>query len=215
MAVMRSVTAAVGAMLLALTASPASAGPPEELEDPFAYTTPDVENGLVVFVNTSREAFCTDLQVSRELAILAWLEAGMVDPFPEWALERPDGFETWTPMLNDTPRGAIVHLDESDQHLEAWWMDEPEDATGVGACTDSDDRLELFATGTVDLRAIANDFFGSGLRGASIEHFRGSGELTGVDGTEYRYRFSYRLMLPCNEPPGRPCEVFGSSLSAR
>jgi hypothetical protein len=122
----RSICAALGALLLAgSTATPASAGPPLDFEEAFAFTGPDLDNGLVVFINTGREAFCSADQVARERAIIDWLEADMVDPFPEWALERPEGFETWTPLVVDTPKGAVAHLNESGQHIELWYMDDP------------------------------------------------------------------------------------------
>ncbi|RXZ50021.1 hypothetical protein [Agromyces binzhouensis] len=217
MSINRSLTAALGAVLLVgVTASPAAAaGPPEVFEDPFAFTGPDLDNGLVVFINTSREAFCTDEQVAREVAIVDWFEGGMVDPFPEWALERPAGFETWTPNLIDSPKGVIANLDEGDQHIELWWLDEPEDSFGVGACLDTDDRLELFATGSAEIKANASDLFEGGLRSAAIDHFRGKADLIGVDGNDYAYSFSWRLVLPCDEPPGRPCEVTNFSLAQR
>lgn len=217
MSITRSLTVALGAMLLlGVTASPAGAGgPPEVFEDPFAFTGPDLDNGFAVFVNTSREAFCTQEQVERELAFIEWIEGGMVDPFPEWALERPEGFETWTPLVIDSPKGIIANLDESDQYIELWRLDEPEDGFGVGACLDTDDRDELFATGTADIKATATDLFESGLRPAAIDHFRGKADLVGVDGNDYTYSFSWRLILPCTEPPGRPCEVAKFALSQR
>ncbi|MGA8046258.1 MAG: hypothetical protein WCA30_08330 [Dermatophilaceae bacterium] len=217
MALNRSLTAAVGAMLLlGVTASPAGAGgPPEVFEDPFAFTGPDFDNGFAVFINTSREAFCTDEQVAREVAIIDWLEGGMVDPFPEEALERPAGFETWTPAIIDSPHGIIANLKESNQYTELWRLDDPADAFGVGACLDTDDRLELFATGSADIKANATDLFEEGLRPAAIDNFRGKAELVGVDGNDYTYSFSWRLILPCSEPPGRPCEVAKFSLSGR
>jgi hypothetical protein len=49
--------------------------------------------------------------------------------------------------------------------------------------------------------------FGSGLRPATIDNFWGKAELIGVDGEDSAYSFSWRQILPCDEPPGRPCEV--------
>lgn len=217
MAIRRPLAVALSAMLLlGVTASPASAaGPPEVFNDPFAFTGPDFDHGLVVFINTSREAFCTDEQTAREQAFVDWIEGGMTDPFPEWALERPEGFETWTPKVIDSPHGVIANLKESDQYIELWWMDEPEDSFGVGACLDSDDRDEMFAAGTASIKATATDLFEGGLRPAAIDHFRGRADLVGVDGSDYRYSFSWRLILPCEEPPGRPCEVARFALSER
>ena len=218
MTITRSLTAALGAvLLLGVAAAPATAaGPPKVFEEPFAFTGPDLEHGFVVFINTSREAFCTDEQVAREQAIIDWIEAGAVEEdFPEWAHERPEGFELWTAMFNDTPRGAIAHLNENDQHIELWRLDEPEDAPGVGACTDSDNRDEMFASGNADIKATVTDLFGSGQRPTALDTSRGQADLVGVDGKDYRYTFSWRLILPCTEPPGRPCEMTHFALSER
>jgi hypothetical protein len=175
-----------------------------------------LDNGLVVFINASREAFCSDEQVAREQAIIGWLEAGAVEEdFPEWAIERPAGFETWTPLVVDVPKGAVARLNESGQHIELWRLDDPADAPGLGACTDTDDRDELFATGTASIKSTVSDLFGQGLRPAALDHTRGHADLVGVDGADYRYTFSWRLILPCTEPPGRPCEVSNFALSKR
>ncbi|MFN2344840.1 MAG: hypothetical protein ABR616_03895 [Dermatophilaceae bacterium] len=214
----RALAAALGAvLLLGVAAAPATAvGPPEVFEDPFAFTGPDFEHGFVVFINTSRQAFCSDEQVAREQAIIDWIGNGAVEEeFPEWALERPAGFETWTPQTIDSPKGLIAQLNESDQHIELWRLDEPEDAFGVGACLDTDDRHELFASGSATIKGTVNDLFESGLRPASVDYIRGTADLQGVDRSDYRYTFSWRLMLPCTEPPGRPCEVARFSLSER
>jgi hypothetical protein len=218
MTIKRSLTAALGAvLLLGVAAAPASAvGPPEVFEDPFAFTGPDFEHGFAVFINTSREAFCTDEQVAREQAFIDWIADGAIEEdFPEWALERPAGFETWMPQTIDSPKGLIAQLNESDQHIELWWLDEPEDAFGVGACLDTDDRYELFASGSATIKGTANDLFESGLRPAAIDYIRGTADLQGVDGSDYRYTFSWRLILPCTEPPGRPCEVSKFALTER
>jgi len=216
-AISRPLAAVLGAMLLlGLAAAPAQAvGPPEVFEDPFAFTGPDYDHGLVVFINTSRESFCTEEQVGRELALVEWIEGGMVDPFPEWALERPAGFQTWTPKVIDSPHGVIANLKESGQYIELWWLDEPEDSYGIGACLDTDDRDALFATGTADIKATATDLFESGLRPVALDHVKGSADLASVDGQDYRYSFSWRALIPCQEPPGRPCEVTHFALSQR
>jgi hypothetical protein len=73
----------------------------------------------------------------------------------------------------------------------------------------------VFATGTADIKATVNDLFGQGLRPAALDHTRGSAKLLGVDGTGYRYTFSWRLILPCTEPPGRPCEIARFALTER
>jgi hypothetical protein len=62
MPITRSLTTATTAMLLlgSIGSRVAAAGPPAVFEDPFAFTGPDLTHGLVVFIDTSREAFCTD-----------------------------------------------------------------------------------------------------------------------------------------------------------
>jgi hypothetical protein len=153
--------------------------------------------------------------VQRELAFVEWSEGGMVDPFPEWALERPEGSDTCPPMVIDSPKAVIAHLRESDQYIKLWWRDEPEDSFGIGACLDTDDRDELFATGTATIRATATDLFDGGRRPAAVDHFRGSAALVGVDGSNYGYSFSWRSITPCEEPPGRPCDATRFALSER
>ncbi|WP_438854930.1 hypothetical protein [Agromyces sp. M3QZ16-3] len=202
-------TLAAAALLLSAPAAPAAAvgGPPEAFDDPFAFTGPDFTNGFVVFINTTRDEFCTSEQVAREQAIVDWIEGGMVDPFPEWALERPAGIETWTPQLIATPKGTIGRLSVSDQVIELWWLDDEIDAPGVGACLDTDDRSERFAVGTADVRAMVTDFFGEGLRAASLDRFSGTADLVGDDGHEYGYRFLWHQLLPCTLDPGPRCEL--------
>lgn len=69
--------------------------------------------------------------------------------------------------------------------------------------------------GTAEIKANATDLFESGLRPAAIDNFRGKADLVGVDGNDYAYSFSWRLILPCDEPPGRPCEVTKFALAQR
>lgn len=217
MSAIRSLFALVAAVLLAgASAGPAAAaGPPEELEDPFAFTGPDFTNGFAVFINTTRESFCTAEQVAREQAIIDWLEGGMVDPFPESALDRPAGLETWTPKVIDTPKGTIGHLSEVDQVIELWWLDDESDAYGVGACLDTDDRNERFATGTADISAKATDFYGQGVRAVSLDRVDGTADLIGEDGGNYDYAFLWHQLLPCTLDPGPRCELARFTLTER
>jgi hypothetical protein len=202
-----SVLLAATALLLAPAAPVSAGGPPVVFPDPFAFTGPDYENGLAVFVNTSRESFCTPEQVDREQMVVDWLLGGMVDPFPEEALERPEGFQTWTPKLVDSPKGAIAHLRESDQHLELWRLDAPEDSFGVGACLDTDDTDEMLGTGTASVKATATDLFESGARPHAVDHFSGKGSIVATDGARYTYSFFYHQLIPCDPDKAPRCEV--------
>lgn len=205
----RRLSALIAAMaLLAVPAGPAVAGgPPVTFNDPFAFTAPDYVHGLAIFVNTSRDSFCVPEQVAREQAIVDWILGGMVDPFPEGVMERPEGFTTWTPQLIDSPKGAIAHLRESGQYLELWTLDQPEDSFGVGACLDTDDSGELFATGTASVKATATDLFETGARPHALDHFSGKGEVVATDGTAYSYSFFYHQLVPCDPDKPPRCEV--------
>lgn len=207
---LRLVTRVLLSVLLgaALTSAPATAGPPERTADPFAFVAPDLENGLAIFVNTSHASFCTPEQVAREQAILDWLEAGMIDPFPEHALERPDGFVAVPALLRTTPTGVVATTRGAvrDLHMELWTLDAPEDDPGIGPCLGTDDSGELFATGTSTFSGVGTDFEGWGLRPTSIDKTRGGGEVTTPEGARYHYSWSFLQHLPCREQ-GPVCEV--------
>lgn len=201
------------ALLLAPTGPASAGGPPEVFPDPFAFTGPDYDNGFAVFVNTSRAAFCVPEQVEREQKVVDWLLAGMVDPFPDGVFERPPGFTTWTPKVIDSPKGVIAHLRESDQHLEMWRLDAPEDSFGIGACLDTDDANERFATGTTSIKATATDLFESGGRPHAVDHLSGRGTVVGTDGTAYAYSFLYHQLIPCDPDKAPRCEVVRAALA--
>ena len=89
-----------------MMAAPAAASPPERFEEPFTPNFPDLENDLAVFVNIDRDSYCTEEVVAFEVAIVAWIAGGMMDPFPEerghghteaeeWTINSREGLSGW------------------------------------------------------------------------------------------------------------------------
>ncbi len=206
----RLVTSVLLSLVLgaAFSPAPAMAGPPERIADPFAFVAPDLENGLVIFVNTSHASFCTPEQVEREQAILDWLEEGMVDPFPEEALERPDGFAPVPALLRTTPTGVVATTRGTvqDLHMELWTLDAPDDDPGIGPCLGTDDSGQLFASGTSTFTGVGTDFDGWGRRPTAIDKTRGAGEVTTPEGARFHYSWSFLQHFPCLEH-GPKCEI--------
>ena len=195
------------AVLMVLGAAPASAAPPERTAIPLAFTGPDLDNDLVIFLNTSREAYCDEEQVEYELAAAEWLEGGMVGPPPGEDLQPAVGFEAIPAKLVATAKGLIATARASDLHMELWRLDDSEDQLGIGACLDTDDQDELVATGTSTFKGFINDLEGGELRPTSIDHTQGRAQVTGVDGTTYRYAWFFHQHVPCVDGPGPRCEV--------
>lgn len=203
-------------MLAGVMAAPATAAPPDKFEVPFTILFPDLENELVVFVNTDRDAYCTEEVVQWENDVIAWLAGGeMGDPPPEPAF--PDGFEGITVQVKETGQGAIVALVKgSDLNLELWNIDSEEDRPLVGPCTDTDDDGIFFAAGTVSFQANDNDVFASGTRGNSFGD-QGKGEVTDVDGNDYSYSWKFHVNDRCYEPEDGPpaCLIDMATLKAK
>jgi hypothetical protein len=194
----------------------ASAGPSpvDRTSDAFPFTGPDYENSLVIFVNSSRETFCTPEQVEFEQAVRDWLDAGMQGPFPDEPLPHPQGLGSFPIQLVDTPMGVIVNTRGPAQglHMELWVLDDASDQVGVGACLDTDDADELFGTGTGSFRGFVTDAFGllfsaQLARPWFIDHTQGSGEVTSPDGERYSYSWMFHQHIPCDGAPGPVCET--------
>ncbi|HEX6335455.1 MAG TPA: hypothetical protein VFZ85_00735 [Jiangellaceae bacterium] len=93
---------------------------------------PDFDNGLVGFLNTTRESYC------------AWEAGGHVGPAPLLI----DASPAWSRV---TGTGELSGVARDALHLELWPMDG--DATGAGPCEDTSDATEPFAAGLADVRA--------------------------------------------------------------
>lgn len=189
------------ALVVGVMAVPAGASPPHSFEDPITFDFPDVENGLVVLINTDRATRCTDEQVAFEYAVIDWLEGGMVGAFPEQPEFAP-GFEPVTVKLKETGQGAQnLLVNEDDLYWELWIADD--DRPFVGPCTDTDGNASLLATGRGSIQWIDNDLFGSGTRGNAFGN-RGTGHLTDGDGQSYTYSWRFHVNSRCYAPQDGP-----------
>jgi hypothetical protein len=188
---------AVGALLASLAAAmfavPALAGPPERFEERPWITTVDFDNGLILFVNTTRADFCTDEMVQWENDVLDWIDGGEVGPFPEFP--ETAGLDPLAAAANVVAGDAVVFsLAGRDLAIELWSFDAGvfPDAIGVGPCTDSDEGGELIASGTTSWRYHDNDLQApTGFR-TNAFHDSGQGALTSPDGARWTYTFSFR-----------------------
>ena len=203
----RRVSVLVCAMLaIGVLAAPATAGPPDRFEENVWIGFPDVENGVVVMVNITREAWCTPAQVADELAFLAWLQGGMQGPPPESTATPPVGIEPVQVQVKETGQGAIVARAAADDlRIELWPLDA--DAALAGPCTDTDEAEGPLATGTTTFRAHDNDFFGSDTR-ANAFGDRGHAQLTTATGEPLAFSWVFHVNTRCyamDAPPA--CEV--------
>jgi hypothetical protein len=193
----RLTTAAAGVALVATAfAAPAAASPPEVFEERPHVETVDWDNGVILFVNTTRAAYCTTDIVSFEEAVLAWIEGGEVGEFPEYPGK--DGIEPLRASYNEVAGGTIVHsLAGRNLPIELWSFDEGvfPDNIGIGPCTDSDEDGELVAAGTGSWRYQDNDLVApSGVR-TNAFHDTGEAALTSPDGQRWTYTFSLRRVV--------------------
>ena len=206
-----------------LLAAPAAAAPPDTFEEHFTIIFPDVERGLVIFVNTTREDYCTPDVVAWELAFIqwiadfeAWLEGAMVGPEPPFPEDPPSGFpEGNDPIVSrvkETGQGAVVaHREGVNMDAEIWPMiDNP---PLVGPCTDTD-PADTPLVGTADWSSNDNDVFVSGTRGNS---FGDRGTIVGRDanGKPFKYSWRFHLNDRCYTPEDGPpaCLIETSSFT--
>jgi hypothetical protein len=192
---------AVAALLTAVGAVPAMAGPPAKFQVPLTILFPDTNLGLVVMINTDRASYCTPEVVAWEEAFIAWLEGGEVgDPPAEPTF--PDGFEPISIQEVETGKGAIVsQTSASGLKIEIWELEA--DAPLVGPCTDTDDNLDRVGVGTVSYHGNDNDLFGSGTRGNAFGD-RGQARLVGDDGSSLSYSWLFHTNSRCFAPEDGP-----------
>lgn len=199
------------------TAAPSAGAAPSRSREPLLNLFPDFERGLVILMNTSREAYCTPGVVAWEEAVIAWIAdfdewvaGGEIGPEPPFPDDPPGGFPDGEKLVliqsKETGKGAIVeHVRARKVHSEIWPM--VDDPPGVGPCTDSiPDGDPLVGTGS--FMNNDNDLFGSGTRGNA---FGGWGRIR-AEGRTYSWRFhtNSRCYVPDEEPPR--CEIDRSSL---
>jgi hypothetical protein len=200
---------ALALLVVGVSAASAASGPPDRHEETFSIIFPDFENGVAVFVNTSRALTCTPDQIAFE----EWILGGEVGdpPGPGFEFEGIDPIAFQSKMVGD---GVIVERWKgSNLHTELWELDDPVDL-GAGPCTDTDDKMEMFADGTSRWQGNDNDIFGSDTRGNAFGD-RGKASLTGAqDGESYTYTARFHVNSRCYVPEAGPpaCLVESASL---
>jgi hypothetical protein len=207
---MRRVLIVVLAGLLAgAMAAPAGAAPPHRFDFPLEVNFPDFENGVVVFVNSSRATYCTDEVVAFEETLVAFFNGEgpppEEPPIPESPTGFPLGLEPITVQLKETRQGAqVFHVNEEDLYIEIWEIDN--DPGFVGPCLDTDGTEAALASGTTTYQRQDNDLFGSGTRGNSFGD-RGQAVLDGGGSYEWRFHLNNRCYAPEGGPPTCLLEV--------
>ena len=170
---MRRIAATLlAALLLSLSATAALAKPPQQISEPLFINFPDPNNGVVVFWNITREDFC------------AWEATGFEGP--------PPVEQNITQTLIETGKGAIVSRWSATRSLELWTLNE--DADFSGACADTDDSTEPWATGSATVRANDNDLDVSGTRTNSFGD-RGNGQVWDQTGERWSYSWVFRAHI--------------------
>ena len=190
-------------LMVGVMIAPVSASPPDKFEAPSTFGFPDYENGLAVFINTSRDAECTEEVMAWEHEVADWVAGGFNGPPPPEPEFTP-GIELVSIKLQETGQGAIVgHISESDLYMEVWTLDDPENQFGVGPCTDTDDQGTFLASGSTSYKGQDNDVFGSRTRGNSFGN-QGKASLTDTGGNDWSYKWKFHLNYSCHVPEFGP-----------
>jgi hypothetical protein len=150
---------------------PAHAEPPRS-EEPIFLISPDEDNSLVIFWNTTRDDYCV------------WEEGGFVDPEP--------AIEPVTAISIETRKGAIVQSFHATRPIEIWQLDEGADLSGP--CADTDEQTGAWATGDARVTLTDNDLDVSGTRTNSFGN-RGQGTVTDDTGGQWSYTWAFRAQL--------------------
>lgn len=179
-------TVLVAAAALCAAVPTAAQAAPQPTEAPIIFIWPvfDDDASGVMFLNTTREDYCTAEQVAFEQAFTAWLAGPMLpgtEPIPP---EEPPGDVLLSGYENEVRDGVVVsRAAGSGLHAEFWAFDPgivDEETLGVGPCLDTDAAHTLLAAGTGSIRINDNDLFGSGTR-ANAFGVRFHAELHGDD----------------------------------
>jgi hypothetical protein len=158
--------AASAVAMSALLAAPAAAVPPHAEPDPgVAAVFPDLDNGLVGYLNFTRAEFC------------AWEAGGFVGP--------PPYLESSLSWLRVTGTGEVSGNARGNLHLELWPLND--DFALESSCEDTSDATEPLATGRADVRASQMPLENDDGRGAWLGKIGFKAELTGSVGSRYRY----------------------------
>jgi hypothetical protein len=160
----RAARVAALAFLAAAVASPAAAAPPNRVEIDVFTIALDLEHGLVMFWNITRDDFCD------------WEATEFDGPAPVTML---------IPAHEHVVRGEILMVNwGGTTSLELWQLDE--DADLSGPCPDTDGQSGPWATGTANQTGHDNDVDVSLTRtNAFGDHLNGS--VVDVDGNSWRF----------------------------
>ncbi|CAN5824526.1 hypothetical protein BH24CHL6_BH24CHL6_00030 [soil metagenome] len=170
---MRAFRASLLALILALAvAAPVSAAPPERFEEPIFFIFPDLNYGLAVFWNITRDDFC------------AWQESDFDGPPPVTRLVNV--------QFNETANGAVVVRWAATSSLELWALDA--DADLSGPCPDTDDSSAPWAAGSAHVKSNDNDLFVSGSRTNSFGD-SGKGTVTDAAGGSWHYSWTFHALI--------------------
>jgi hypothetical protein len=140
----------LAALLVLAVAAPTLAARPDRVYQPLAITLADGNLHLVIFINTTRAAYCTPERVQWEEDVIAG-DAGD-PPAP------PDGFAPILTQTTQTRHGTDYSERGTGLIGEVWRM--VSDPPSVGPCTDSDPsgRVLVGTAGySLDLKNIDGD----------------------------------------------------------
>jgi len=171
---MRRVLVVAAAFLAAMVvAAPAHSDPPEQTDEPILGVFADLEHGLAVFWNITREDYC------------AWQASGFAGPAPV--------IELVPATMHETGQGAVVTSYNATRPIELWALDS--DVPPLGdPCSDTDEQSAPWATGAVHVTYTDNDFFVSMTR-MNVFGDRGQGTVFDVDGAPWHYSWTFRAQL--------------------
>lgn len=168
-----SLVAAVLAVLIVVLAAPATANPPQRLEEPIFLIIPDTEYGFAVFVNITREDYC------------AWEAGGFVGDPPVEELVQS--------KVVETGKGALVGSFRAVVSIELWRFDADVPPL-VGPCEDTDGQTAPWATGTVHVAANDNDIDASLTRTNSFGN-KGQAIVHDAAGDAWHYSWTFHARI--------------------
>jgi hypothetical protein len=164
--VKRVALALAAGALLAASATPAIAVPPHAEPDPGVLAVfPDLDNGLVGYLNLTRADFCV------------WEAGGFAGPPPTLG-----SVSSWVRV---TGTGEVSGNARGELHLELWPLDD--DFALESSCEDTSDATEPIAVGRADVRASQMPLDDDDGLGAWLGKIGFRADLTGSDGSRYRY----------------------------
>lgn len=189
---------------LALAAPTATAEPAAQQGSNWFGIWGDVEWPVpgALFLNQTRDTFCTPDMVAWEQSLAAWLQDPDTNPEPG---ESPlvEGGLARAPQREVTPVDGVVKIQVSGKNLpaELWTFDD--DVQGwedmIAPCIDTDGQgAQRVATGTGSIKHNDNDLFGDGNRG-NAWRFQVEAQLTDTAGGRWRFVDYIRATVPAHQ----------------